>query len=663
MEQSFLKNILETKKAPIKQAEVRVQFRKTPNITNEEPSQPPQPMVILDKRKKSGLDRQFILNRLREQKMLLVKSNIQAEGPPPPPPFAEQARKEGSEIYTVRRKRIVLQTDEPTTVPPVPTTTVEKLTEAPTIIEELTEIEQPMEPPAITMPTEPAAAAAAAVTVAAPVTVPAVTQKKTRKRQLLKEPATAATAAPTKPIDLTTVAIRNQTVAERLPKQKEKIIIKAPSYYMDNRKLFIQKISTLFNPYRQDLLSNKNVVSCDTQTQNTEFDLLTHQKIVRDYLNLYTPYRGLLLYHGLGSGKTCTSIALAEGMKSDKKVFVLTPASLKMNFFSEMKKCGDDLYKKNQYWEFVSIEGNPQYIQVLSQALYLPKEHIEKNRGAWLVNVNKKTPTFTDLNTDEQNQIDEQLNMMIRSKYVDINYNGLNMRKIDALTENKTINPFNNSVVVIDEAHNFVSRIVNKIRVKNSISYILYDYIMSAQNARIILLTGTPIINYPKEIAILFNMLRGYIKTWTMTVNLKEGATNIAKISTDTILDVFQENNFRVYDYVEYKGNKLTVTRNPFGFISVMKPGMAKGTHRVAANKTGGAGNRRRVTLKNKKATTTATTNKRKTKNARSVAVSPISTETPELIKEEELLQLEQQYNDPEFIGNNPYKGGSGVFD
>lgn len=255
--------------------------------------------------------------------------------------------------------------------------------------------------------------------------------------------------------------------------------------------------------------------------------------------------------------------------------------------------------------------------------------------------------------------------MMIRSKYVDINYNGLNMRKIDALTENKTINPFNNSVVVIDEAHNFVSRIVNKIRVKNSISYILYDYIMSAQNARIILLTGTPIINYPKEIAILFNMLRGYIKTWTMTVNLKEGATNIAKISTDTILDVFQENNFRVYDYVEYKGNKLTVTRNPFGFISVMKPGMAKGTHRVAANKTGGAGNRRRVTLKNKKGHRHNHNHhqQKKTKNARSVAVSPISTETPELIKEEELLQLEQQYNDPEFIGNNPYKGGSGVFD
>ncbi len=36
---------------------------------------------------------------------------------------------------------------------------------------------------------------------------------------------------------------------------------------------------------------------------------------MRDYINFYTPYRGLLLYHGLGAGKTCASIAIAEGLK------------------------------------------------------------------------------------------------------------------------------------------------------------------------------------------------------------------------------------------------------------------------------------------------------------------------------------------------------------
>ena len=37
---------------------------------------------------------------------------------------------------------------------------------------------------------------------------------------------------------------------------------------------------------------------------------------------------------------------------------------------------------------------------------------------------------------------------------------------------------------------------------------------MDAENCKIVFLTGTPIINYPNEIAIFFNMLRGRIKTY-----------------------------------------------------------------------------------------------------------------------------------------------------
>ena len=107
---------------------------------------------------------------------------------------------------------------------------------------------------------------------------------------------------------------------------------------------------------------------------------------------------------------------------------------------------------------------------------------------------------------------------MIRSKYVFINYNGLRMNSLaklenDAIENHGRSNPFDNKVIIIDEAHNFVSRIVNKIEKKTpSLSKKLYEYIMDANNCRIVLLTGTPIINYPNEIAILYNMLRGYRK-------------------------------------------------------------------------------------------------------------------------------------------------------
>jgi len=374
--------------------------------------------------------------------------------------------------------------------------------------------------------------------------------------------------------EIQNVKIGKHTVEERLPKP-EKIIIKTSPYYMNNRRMFIQKLREMFKDYSKELKTANADISCSAKSGETG-KLMTHQKIVRDYLNLYTPYRGLLLYHALGSGKTSTSIAIAEGMKSAKTIMVLTPASLKMNFFSEIKRFGDPIYRKNQYWEFISTDGKPEYIDVLENVLSLPRETFEKNRGAWMVDVTKE-PNFSTLSSFEQESIDEQLNLMIRAKYVDINYNGLTKNKMNALTEDDTKNPFDDKVIIIDEAHNFVSRIVNKIKRPESISFKLYDNLMRAKNARVILLTGTPIINYPNEIGILFNILRGSIKTWYLPLTMK-GKHDDNKLTKENILKIFDHAKFKHYDYVEYTDNKLIITRNPFGFLNTSKRGPAPKT-------------------------------------------------------------------------------------
>ena len=376
-------------------------------------------------------------------------------------------------------------------------------------------------------------------------------------------------------IDKEAVAKGIETFKKILPKENDKILVKTSSYYMNNRKIFNKKINELFKDYLKDIQSDKSEISC-SQDNNDDFSLLTHQKIVRDYLNIYTPYRGLLLYHGLGSGKTCSSIALAEGMKTDKKIVVLTPASLKMNFFSELKKCGDLLFKKNQYWEFVSIEGKPENVEILHKTLNISREYIRKKKGAWMVNINKQ-PNFSTLKSEDQDKVDHQLNEMIRVKYMDLNYNGLNMKALERITGKFSRNPFDNCVLVIDEAHNFVSRIINKLNKKKSLSYMLYDYIMNAQNAKVILLSGTPIINKPNEISIMFNMLRGYIKTWSFDIKVNTES----KINKDTILEMFDKEGLKTFDFVEYSGNKLQITRNPFGFVNVKKRGVTRGTQKM----------------------------------------------------------------------------------
>lgn len=86
----------------------------------------------------------------------------------------------------------------------------------------------------------------------------------------------------------------------------------------------------------------------------TKFPLQEHQKVVTRFL-ANSPYRGLLLYHGLGSGKSCAAIAAAASI-SRRNVIVLLPASLKPNFENEIGKCGSDL-KGRITW--VSTNGVP----------------------------------------------------------------------------------------------------------------------------------------------------------------------------------------------------------------------------------------------------------------------------------------------------------------
>ena len=386
----------------------------------------------------------------------------------------------------------------------------------------------------------------------------------------------------------TIVKIGDTDLSKRLPTKKPPILIKVSNYYMNNREIFINFINSLFEPYRLELQNNTESISCDTIGKtNTDFSLLTHQKIVRDYMNLYTPYRGLLLYHGLGSGKTCTSIAIAEGMKESKCVIIMTPASLQANYREELKKCGDLLYKRNQYWEWIDTNQHPEALEPISAILNLPREYIQRYNGAWFVNIKKKS-NYDTLSDTQRKTLEEQLNEMIKQKYRFINYNGLRSQRLEEMTSGYTKNIFDNSVVVIDEAHNFISRIVNKLKKEKPVSSEenrkkpgeeskegvfgediplnlatkLYYMLLRAQNAKIILLSGTPVINYPNEFAILFNILRGYIKTWKIPLNVQTSK----KIDKNSLQEILL--GVKSLDYLDYSPSSkvLTITKNPFGF-------------------------------------------------------------------------------------------------
>ena len=49
--------------------------------------------------------------------------------------------------------------------------------------------------------------------------------------------------------------------------------------------------------------------------KTAEYELLPQQAFVRNFLSFQTPYNSLLLFHGLGSGKTCSAIGVCEEMR------------------------------------------------------------------------------------------------------------------------------------------------------------------------------------------------------------------------------------------------------------------------------------------------------------------------------------------------------------
>jgi hypothetical protein len=399
-------------------------------------------------------------------------------------------------------------------------------------------------------------------------------------------------------VNISAYKVGDTIVATRLPPPRPLPQVQASEFYMNNRAKFVQYINALFRPYREELTSGESDITCEALyggDDSASVALLTHQKIVRDYLNIYSPYRGLLLFHGLGSGKTCSSIAIAEGLKTFKRIIVMTPASLRMNYIEEMKtKCGDLMYKKNQYWEFIESRGNAELTRVLSQILMFPDDKfVRSNGGAWMVNVTKPSNYETELTASQRVRVDRQIDEMINTKYDFINYNGLRAEKLKSMTDGYTRNPFDNAVIVIDEAHNFVSRIVNKLKRPTSMAYRLYHFLLSAQNAKVVLLTGTPIINYPNEIAVLFNILRGNIDNWVFTIGAAEGAAASGRLTLDGFKSIFGiagesgrgkgakagagaagASSFAKgiglsFDYMDYntRTKKLMITRNPFGFV------------------------------------------------------------------------------------------------
>ena len=408
---------------------------------------------------------------------------------------------------------------------------------------------------------------------------------------------------------------------------------KGEKYVSFQRKAFIDFINDDFY---------KKIVH---ETKQNDFKI--YQNFVKTYLSYETPYRGLLVYHGLGTGKSATAITTAEGLSENMDITTILPASLETNFINEVKRWRNDIFDlDNNNWVFISeldINKNTEFRKMLYEkykissdslkTIYNKTKRITNDKidiGFWKVSddikedigkiktINgkiivggKDTDKDAILLTDgERIQIENQIDMMIKSRYNFIHYNpfpsvqNTNIQEFldkdqdevyldtdidkESATHNQEIiktledklkynkknhyidSPFYNETIIIDEVHNFVRGIVNK---EKGPSRVFYEWIINAKNIKLICLSGTPIINKPSEIAVLFNMIRGLTRTYNFTIVEPDN------IDTNDIFqqckDIFYKENSPIDQINVYqRSGKIGISfmQNTTRFESIMNP-------------------------------------------------------------------------------------------
>ena len=333
--------------------------------------------------------------------------------------------------------------------------------------------------------------------------------------------------------------------------------IRPDNFVLPNRKDFVR--------WFHDTFGERYGAGSKNLEKLQKFQFFNHQKLVRDYMGRDSPYRGILLYHGLGVGKTCGSIAIAESFRTNRKICIMLNKSLKQNYRENIMKCGAQMLRLNQHWVWFEINKNDKEKIGLARAFGLKPSFIEKQGGVWFIDFSKDEPNYNTLTEQEQEKLNLQINTMIDDRYHFYHMDGLTKKKLETMIKNRE---FDNSVLVIDEVHNLTNAMTKKrmgIRARG-----MLELIMNAENLKLVFLSGTPMINKPYELGVLFSLLRGPMSQFEITCAPQRGN----RINLDELAQELRTMPFVDSVSTLPKDNKLLVTKNPYGFINSDKEGI-----------------------------------------------------------------------------------------
>ena len=215
----------------------------------------------------------------------------------------------------------------------------------------------------------------------------------------------------------------------------------------------------------------------------SEFELASHQQFVRNFLSFQTPYKSLLLYHGLGTGKTCSAIGIAEEMRdyikqigTSQRIMVIASPNVQDNFklqlFDESK-----LNLENGIWSLKTCVGS----KLLKEVNPLNQKGIPKSKIIsmikTIINNSYVFMGYGEFANSIEKHSDLQ-SMLIKDK--------------DKIIKKRLNEFFNNRLIIIDEVYNL--RISDDKKGKK-IAEQINKLVKNVDNLRLLFLSATPLYN------------------------------------------------------------------------------------------------------------------------------------------------------------------------
>ena len=294
-----------------------------------------------------------------------------------------------------------------------------------------------------------------------------------------------------------------------------------------------------FQDTKYDGVIYDNIKEYADELSNLDFELEPHQQFVKNFLSFQTPYNSLLLFHGLGSGKTCSAIGVCEEMRNYMKqsglfkpIIIVASKNVQDNFklqlFDETK-----IALVNNVWTINSCVGNTLIKEINPTSnKALTKDKIIRQIKA-LIN---KYYIFLGYG--------QFANYIIKVSNVEniVNKGGKN---INSIIRRKLKKEFDERLIVIDEIHNIRKSEDNE---NKKVAINLELLVKNTDNMRLLFLSATPMYNSYKEMVWLLNV---------MNMNDRRG-----KIDVSQVFD--NEGNFKEH------GEELLVMKST-GYVSFVR--------------------------------------------------------------------------------------------